>query len=71
MIDFQGYLVIGLTLVVNAFFTGIGITLGVHFAGKTFLKKRSEEVDLIVKKVIEELEKRERVLDDAPKYLQE
>lgn len=55
MIDFQYYLILAITLIANAFFTGIGITLGVHFANKNIVKKQEQEIDKIVEKVLERL----------------
>lgn len=69
-IDFSGYLVIVLTLIFNAFCTGIGVTLGMHFANKKVLNKEKENIDDIVKKVIEELDKRKEE-EYIPKVIDE
>ena len=62
-IDFQYYVVLAITLIVNAFFTGIGITLGVHFANKNLLKSQEKQIDEIVEKVLE------RMKEEVPKEL--
>jgi len=54
-VDFQYYIILAITLIVNAFFTGIGITLGVHFANKRVLNSQEQEIDKIVAKVLEKL----------------
>jgi hypothetical protein len=58
-------------MISNAFCTGIGITLGVYFTNKAFLKKQEQEIDTIVKRVLEEIDKREKekALQDAPRFL--
>jgi len=60
-----------IVMVSNAFCTGIGVTLGVYFTNKAFLKKQEQEVDIIVKRVLEEMDKREkeRVLANVPRQL--
>jgi len=71
MIEFQDYIMAAIIMISNAFCTGIGITLGVYFTNKAFLKKQEQEIDTIVKRVLEELDKKEKekALQDAPRYL--
>jgi hypothetical protein len=72
MISFQDYIFAAIVMISNAFCTGIGVTLGVYFTNRAFLKRQEQEVDTIVKKVLAEIEKREKeqALKDAPRYLQ-
>ena len=72
MVNFQDYVFAAIVMISNAFCTGIGVTLGVYFTNRAFLKRQEQEVDVIVKKVLAEIEKREKeqALKDAPRHIQ-
>jgi len=71
MVNFQDYVFAAIVMISNAFCTGIGVTLGVYFTNRAFLKRQEQEIDVIVEKVLKEIEKREmdKVLDNAPRTL--